>query len=117
MKQLVAINQMSAAMIASKAQTLRQHFDSEEELQDLLTKRMLEQQIVNDDENDLGEEDAPGMSATMSGAAKAWASKYTLLMIERKGKKKVEMNLFLTLFWSELRDKIIIEQIFNQSSA
>ena len=43
MKQLVAINQMSAAMIASKADALRQHFDSEEELQDLLTKRMLEQ--------------------------------------------------------------------------
>lgn len=71
MKQLVAINQMSAAMIASKAQTLRQHFDSEEELQDLLTKRMLEQQIVNDDENDLGEDDALAMGATTSGAAKA----------------------------------------------
>ena len=71
MKQLVAINQMSAAMIASKAQTLRQHFDSEEELQDLLTKRMLEQQIVNDDENDLGEDDALAMGATTGGAAKA----------------------------------------------
>ena len=71
MKQLVAINQTSAAMIASKAHTLRQHFDSEEELQDLLTKRMLEQQIVNDDEDDLGEDDTPGMGATMGGAAKA----------------------------------------------
>ena len=71
MKQLVAINQTSAAMIASKAHTLRQHFDSEEELQDLLTKRMLEQQIVNDDEDDLGEDDTPGVGATMGGAAKA----------------------------------------------
>ena len=117
MKQLVAINQTSAAMIASKAHTLRQHFDSEEELQDLLTKRMLEQQIVNDDEDDLGEDDTPGMGATMGGAAKAWTSKYIWLMIERRGEEKVEMNLFLTLIWSELKNEIIIEQIFNQSSA
>ena len=117
MKQLVAINQMSAAMIASKAQTLRQHFDSEEELQDLLTKRMLEQQIVNDDENDLGEGDALAMGATTGGAAKAWTSKYALINDREERGEKVEMNLFLTLFWSELRDKIIIEQIFNQSSA
>ena len=72
---------------------------------------------MNDDENDLGEDDTPGMGATMGGAAKAWTLKYTWLMIERRGEEKVEMNLFLTLFWNELRDKIIIEQIFNQSSA
>ena len=31
-KQLVAINQMSVAIIASKSHSLRTHFDSEEEL-------------------------------------------------------------------------------------
>ena len=32
MKQLVAINQMNVAIIASNSKRLRQHFDSEEEL-------------------------------------------------------------------------------------
>ena len=76
---------MSAAMIASKAQTLRQHFDSEEELQDLMTKRMLEQQIVNDDESDLGEEDDSSkyqMSGMMGNAAKVKTAKYNWLMRE-----------------------------------
>ena len=60
---------------------MRQHFDSEEELQDMLTKRMLEaQMMVNDDPDDLGEfdpmqgghsMDGPEMSAMLSPAAKA----------------------------------------------
>ena len=54
MKQLVAINQMSTAIVKQQSQTLREHFDSEEELSDLMTKRMLENQMVNDVEDDLG---------------------------------------------------------------
>ena len=73
MKQLVAINQMQAAIIASKSQTLKKHFESEEELQDLLTKRMLEATMVNDDDDDLGEEDPYKYetSAMVSHSAKA----------------------------------------------
>ena len=41
-KQVVAINQMQAAILAAKTAHLRQYFDSEEELQDLMTKRMIE---------------------------------------------------------------------------
>ena len=72
MKQLVAINQMSASIIAQKSESLRQHFDSEEELQDLMTKRILEQSLVNDDDADLGE-DQPQyeMSGMMGDYAKA----------------------------------------------
>ena len=66
---------MSASIITQKSGKLRQHFDSEEELQDLLTKRMLEQGMVNDDQDDLGQDgdgnqqyDLPG---SMSDRAKA----------------------------------------------
>ena len=73
MKQLVAINQMSTVIIKQQSQTLREHFDSEEELSDLMTKRMLESQMVNDVEEDLGplaaeKLELPGM---MGYAAKA----------------------------------------------
>ena len=59
MKQLVAINQMNVAIIASNSQRLREHFDSEEELQDLMTKRMFEMKIVHggDDGLDQTEEE------------------------------------------------------------
>ena len=59
MKQLVAINQMNVAIIASNSIRLREHFDSEEELQDLMTKRMFEQKIIHggDDGLDQTEEE------------------------------------------------------------
>ena len=73
MKQLVAINQMHAAIIQSKSESLRRHFSSEEELQDMLTKRLLEASMINDDENDLGEDDNAKFEASgmMSPEAKA----------------------------------------------
>ena len=59
MKQLVAINQMSVAIITSNSKELRKHFDSEEELQDLITKRMFEMKMVDgaDDGLDQTEEE------------------------------------------------------------
>ena len=42
MKQMVAINAMSSAIMTQQGARLRQFFDSEEELQDLITKRLLE---------------------------------------------------------------------------
>ena len=48
---------MQAAIITSKSAALRRHFDSEEELQDLMTKRMLESQMINGDEEDLGDDE------------------------------------------------------------
>mmetsp|Transcript_7238 Transcript_7238/g.8371 ORF Transcript_7238/g.8371 Transcript_7238/m.8371 type:complete len:143 (-) Transcript_7238:91-519(-) len=74
MKQLVAINQMQAAIVALKSQDLRSHFESEEELQDMLTKRMLDFKTLNDDDDDLGDEDDPNKyqsSAMLSHGAKA----------------------------------------------
>ena len=59
LKQLVAINQMQAAIVASKSTDLRRHFESEEELQDMLTKRMLDSMNLNDNEEDLGDVDDP----------------------------------------------------------
>ena len=39
---VVAVNQMTSSMIFQKTKELRPHFDSEQEFQDLLTKRILE---------------------------------------------------------------------------
>ena len=75
MQQLVAINQMSVAMITQQSATLRKHFDSEEELQDLLTKRMLEAQYVNDDEDDLGQDAAPAGQYTATPGMTGMATK------------------------------------------
>jgi len=73
MQQLVAINQMSSSIVKQQSHTLRQHFETEEELQDLLTKRMLESSMVNDDDEDLGPEKAQKLetSGIMSHGAKA----------------------------------------------
>ena len=43
MKQMVAINAMSTTIMTQQCSHLYQFFDSEEELQDLITKRLLEQ--------------------------------------------------------------------------
>lgn len=75
MKQLVAINQMQAAIITSKSTALRRHFDSEEELQDLMTKRMLESQMINDDEADLGEDSAESASGLQGSAMTNYAAR------------------------------------------
>lgn len=58
-KQLVAINQMNVAIVTSKSKQLRQYFDSEEELADLMTKRMIEMRIVDggDDGLDMTDEE------------------------------------------------------------
>ena len=50
---------MNVAIIASNSKRLREHFDSEEELQDLMTKRMFEMKIVHggDDGLDQTEEE------------------------------------------------------------
>ena len=42
MKALVAVNQASISIIAAKHHEMSQNFDSEEELADLMTKRMIE---------------------------------------------------------------------------
>ena len=54
MKQMVAINAMSTSIMTQQCSHLYQFFDSEEELQDLITKRLLEQKHYQDDEDLLG---------------------------------------------------------------
>ncbi len=48
---------MSATMIQRKGQKLGQFFQSEEEFIDLMTKRILDEQMYNDDEEDLDIDD------------------------------------------------------------
>lgn len=66
---------MQAAIVASKSTDLRRHFESEEELQDMLTKRMLDSMNLNDNEEDLGDAEDPQSgyesSAMLSYGAKA----------------------------------------------
>ena len=59
MKQLVTINQMNVAIVTSRSKQLSKHFDSEEELADLMTKRMIEMKMVDgsDDGLDMTDEE------------------------------------------------------------
>ena len=51
---------MQAAIVASKSADLRKHFESEEELQDMLTKRMLDARAIDVDNGDeLSDEEDP----------------------------------------------------------
>ena len=62
---MVAINAMSSAIMTQQGARLRQFFDSEEELQDLITKRLLEQAHYQEEEEIVGEMDEQyrGMAA------------------------------------------------------
>ena len=65
---------MAGTIVKEQSAILREYFDSEEELQDLMVKRIMEAQMVNDLEEDLGPQgsseqlELPGM---MKYAAKA----------------------------------------------
>jgi len=64
---------MQAAIVTAQSANLKKHFDSEEELQDLMTKRMLEASMIDGDDDGL-EEDDPNKyqtSAMVSHSAKA----------------------------------------------
>ena len=71
LKQLVALNQTYASLMSEQSMNLSKHFKSEAELQDLLTKRILEQRAFSDNEDEFGDENKYTLTGANSYAAKA----------------------------------------------
>ena len=52
-KHIVAVNQMQQQIITHQSSTLRKHFNDEAEMQDVLTKRILQSREMSEDETAL----------------------------------------------------------------
>ena len=78
LKQLVALNQTHASLMKDQSVNLKKYFASESELQDLLTKRILESRDFNDIEDDFGdsEESKYALTGSTSYSAKAKQQKF-----------------------------------------